>query len=158
MFCEKKVLLEISQNSLESICARVSFLIKLQASACNFIKNQSLAEVFSCELCEISKNTVFTEHFRTTNSTNSDTCFEFRKKCEESAIRSINKADVRLDRKERTCLKVLLQLLMVIFCHINCSCRFSQKKQPCFVVVIFLWNVFDPFQPNVPLRKKAVFP
>ena len=30
-------------------------------------------------------------------------------KCEESAIRSINKADVRFERKERTCLKVLLQ-------------------------------------------------
>ena len=28
----------------------------------NFIKNENLAEVFSCELCEISKNTFFTEH------------------------------------------------------------------------------------------------
>ena len=35
MFC-KKVLLKISQNSQENICARVSFLIKLQAY--NFIK------------------------------------------------------------------------------------------------------------------------
>ena len=30
----KKVLLEISQNSEENTCARVSFLIKLQAIAC----------------------------------------------------------------------------------------------------------------------------
>ena len=29
-FCNKKVFLEISQNSQENICARVSFLIKLQ--------------------------------------------------------------------------------------------------------------------------------
>ena len=34
-----------------------SLLIKLQASACNFIKNETMAQVFSCELCEISKNT-----------------------------------------------------------------------------------------------------
>ena len=29
---------------------------------CNFIKKETLAEVFSCEFCEISKNTSFTEH------------------------------------------------------------------------------------------------
>ena len=40
----------------------VSFLIKLQPMACNFIKKKTLAQVFSCEICEISKNTFFTEH------------------------------------------------------------------------------------------------
>ena len=30
--------------------------------ACNFIKRHILAEVISCESCEISKNTFFTEH------------------------------------------------------------------------------------------------
>ena len=49
----KKVLLEISQNSQENTCARISFLIKLQA------KKEILAQVFSCEFCEISKNTFF---------------------------------------------------------------------------------------------------
>ena len=43
--------LKISQNSQENTCARVSFLIKLQASAC--------AQVFSCEFCGISKNIFF---------------------------------------------------------------------------------------------------
>ena len=33
VFCKKNMLLEISQNSQENTCARVSFLIKLQASA-----------------------------------------------------------------------------------------------------------------------------
>ena len=37
--------------------AKVSFLIKLHASACNFIKKETLAQVLSCEFCEISKNT-----------------------------------------------------------------------------------------------------
>ena len=36
--------------------------------ACNFIKKEILAQVFSCEFCEISKNTVFTEHLWTTAS------------------------------------------------------------------------------------------
>ena len=28
----------------------------------NFIKKETLAQVFSCEICVISKNTFFTEH------------------------------------------------------------------------------------------------
>ena len=43
----KKVFLEILQNSHESACVRVSFLIKLQV--CNFIKKETLSQVFSCE-------------------------------------------------------------------------------------------------------------
>ena len=38
--------LEISQNSQENTCAQ----------ACNFIKKETLEQVFSCEFCEISKN------------------------------------------------------------------------------------------------------
>ena len=52
-----EVLLEISQNSPENTCARASFLMKLQVQACNFNKKENLAQVFSCEFCEISKNT-----------------------------------------------------------------------------------------------------
>ena len=58
-WCVKKVFLEISQKSQENTCLRVSFLIKLQAKAYNFIKNETLAQVFSCEFCEISKKTFF---------------------------------------------------------------------------------------------------
>ena len=49
----KKVFLEISQISQENTCARVSFLIKPR----NFVKKGTLAQVLSCEFCEISKNT-----------------------------------------------------------------------------------------------------
>ena len=56
------MLLEISQNSQENTCARVSFLITLQTS------------VFSCEFCQVSKSTFFTEHLQTTAS--SGTYFE----------------------------------------------------------------------------------
>ena len=44
--------LEISQNSQENTCAKISFLT-------NFIKKETLAEVFSCEFCEISMNTLY---------------------------------------------------------------------------------------------------
>ena len=54
----KKVLLEILQNSQENTCDTVSFLIKSQAEACNFIEKETLAQVFSCEFCEIYKNTI----------------------------------------------------------------------------------------------------
>ena len=63
VFCKKGVLIEISQNSPENTCARASFLIKLQTKAYNFIKKETLAQVFSCKFCEISKNTFFKEHF-----------------------------------------------------------------------------------------------
>ena len=54
--------LEISQNSQENNCTRVSILIKLQVSDLKLIKKETLTKVFSCEFYEISKNTFFTEH------------------------------------------------------------------------------------------------
>ena len=77
----KNVFLEISQSSQENTCAFKAFVkhhkdapqrsvkIKIQlkfisiqlsemhGKACNFVKKETLAQVFSCELCEISKNT-----------------------------------------------------------------------------------------------------
>ena len=38
------------------------------ASACNFIKKETLAQVLSCEFCETSKNIFLTEHFLGTAS------------------------------------------------------------------------------------------
>ena len=48
----KKVLLEILQNLLENTCARC-----YRPQACNFIKKETLAQVLSCEFCEISNST-----------------------------------------------------------------------------------------------------
>ena len=53
--------LKISQNSWKNICARVSFLIKLQASVYNFIK-RPWHSALSCEHCEIFRITILTEH------------------------------------------------------------------------------------------------
>ena len=65
----KKVFLEILQNPQENTCARFSFLIKLLAPPATLLKKR-LAHVFSCEFCEISKNTFFTGHIWTTASIN----------------------------------------------------------------------------------------
>ena len=52
--------LKISQNSQENTCVRVPFLVKLQAEdeAYNFIKKETLTQVFSCEFWEIFKNII----------------------------------------------------------------------------------------------------
>ena len=65
----KKGVLEISQNSRENTCARVSFLINCRLHACNFIKKGSLAQGFSSEFCEISRNTF---SYRTPQMTSSE--------------------------------------------------------------------------------------
>ena len=76
----KKVFLEISLNSKENTGARVTFLTKLQVLDPSFFFNkvaglrpaillkETLAQVFPCEFCEISKNIFLIEHLRTTAS------------------------------------------------------------------------------------------
>ena len=44
--------LKISQNSQENTCARASFLLKLQALSSNFIKKETLAQLFPFEFCK----------------------------------------------------------------------------------------------------------
>ena len=68
----KKVLLEIlllKKFTGKHLCQNL-FFNKVAGAACNFIKKESLAQVFSCEFCEISKNTFLTEHFWATASFN----------------------------------------------------------------------------------------
>ena len=64
----RKRVLRNFKNLQENTCARVSFLIKFHASVWNFIKKETLVQVFSCEVSEISMNTFFTEHIRATIS------------------------------------------------------------------------------------------
>ena len=44
------------------------YIVKYVYRACNFIKKETLTQVFSCEFCEIFKKTIFTEHMRTAAS------------------------------------------------------------------------------------------
>ena len=60
--------LDISQNSQENTCVRVSLLIALQTWGLQRYQKESLAKVLSCEFCKIFMNTFFTEHLRATAS------------------------------------------------------------------------------------------
>ena len=56
VFCKKNVFFK---------CCRIH---RKTPEACNFIKKETLAQVFSCKFCNIFKNTFFTEQLRTTAS------------------------------------------------------------------------------------------
>ena len=53
----KKVFLKVSQNQQVN-----------RPQARNFIKKETLTQMFSCEFCQIFKNTFFIEHLRTASS------------------------------------------------------------------------------------------
>ena len=64
----KKVFLEISQYLQENTCARVLFFNKVADLRLATVLKKTLAQVFSCDFCEISNNTFFTEHLWITGS------------------------------------------------------------------------------------------
>ena len=57
--CKKVVLGNFAKFTGKHQC-QISFLIKLQAKAkaCNFMKKETLAQLFSCEFWDIFKNTI----------------------------------------------------------------------------------------------------
>ena len=63
VFCKKGVLRNFAKFTGEPLCESL-FFNKVAGGSCNFIKKETLAQVFSCEFCEISKNTFFIEHLR----------------------------------------------------------------------------------------------
>ena len=58
-----EVFLEISQNSHENTCVRVSFLIKLEDSALQLYLKKTVTRLFSCEACNfIKKGPIYVLH------------------------------------------------------------------------------------------------
>ena len=57
---KKGVLRNFAKFTGKHLCQGLFF--NKVAGVWNFIKKEALAQVFSCEFCEISKNTFFTEH------------------------------------------------------------------------------------------------
>ena len=60
VFCKKSFLRNFAKCTGKHLCQDL-FFNKVAGAACNFIKKETLAQVFSCEFCETSKNTFFTE-------------------------------------------------------------------------------------------------
>ena len=63
---KKGVLKNFAKFTEKHLCQSLYF--NKVAEACNFIKKETLAQVLSCEFCEIFKNTFFTEHLWATAS------------------------------------------------------------------------------------------
>ena len=66
MFYKKSVPRNFTKFTAKHLCQSPFF----NKVAGLFIKKETLAQVFSCEFCEISKSTFFTQHFWTTASVN----------------------------------------------------------------------------------------
>ena len=66
----KGVLRNFTKFMKKYLCQSLFFnkVIGLRTEACNFIKKETLAQVFSDEFCEISMNTLFKEHVWKTTS------------------------------------------------------------------------------------------
>ena len=56
VFCKKGALRNFTKFTGKHLCQGL-FFNEVAALACNFIKKEGLAQVFSCEFCEICKNT-----------------------------------------------------------------------------------------------------
>ena len=61
VFCKNGVLRNFAKFTGKHLCQSL-FFNKVAGGACNFIKKETLAQVFSCEFCEISKTPFFIEH------------------------------------------------------------------------------------------------
>ena len=66
LFCTFLILCSEANICYHIIILLFSFSRKLQASGLQLYWKETSGRVFSCEFCEIYKNILFTEHFRTT--------------------------------------------------------------------------------------------
>ena len=73
---KKGVLRNFAKLTGKHLCQSL-FFNKVAGAACNFIKKETLSQVFSCEFCDISKNTSLTEHLWTTASVFNNTFFVY---------------------------------------------------------------------------------
>ena len=58
VFYKKGVLRNFAKFTGKHLCQSL-FFNKVAGTACNFIKKETLAQVFSCQFCEIFNNTFF---------------------------------------------------------------------------------------------------
>ena len=61
VFCKKGVLRNFASFTGRHLCQSL-FFNKVAGGACNFVKKETLAQMFSCEFCEISKYTFFLQN------------------------------------------------------------------------------------------------
>ena len=67
VFCKKDILRNLVKFTGKHLCQSL-FFYEVAGGARNFIKKETLAQVFSCEFWKYSNNTFFTEHLWATAS------------------------------------------------------------------------------------------
>ena len=68
VFCKKCVLRNFTKFTGKRLCQSLIFNKVARLRPANFSKKETLAQVFSCEFCEISKNNFSVEHLWVTAS------------------------------------------------------------------------------------------
>ena len=68
VFYRKGVLRKVAKFTGKHLRQSLFFTKICRSEACNFIKNETQAQTFSCEFCEIYKFIFFTEHLQATGS------------------------------------------------------------------------------------------
>ena len=62
VFCKKMCFWKFHKIHRKTPVPEAFLKKRLWPQACDFVKKETLLQVFSCEFCEISKNIFFTEH------------------------------------------------------------------------------------------------
>ena len=104
--------------------------------ACNFIKKDTLARVFSCKFCEISKNIFFTEHFWTTASVSDSTSNTRPYFIGEEKLRNVLFLILKTLRTRSSCFAALMMnvsLKEAIWKPLNCSKLASIRYKMCII-------------------------
>ena len=109
----KSVLRNLAKFKEKHQCHSLFFnkVVDLMPEACNFIKKETLAQVFSCEFCEISKSTFFTEHLWTTVFRESST-----------VVLAVNKTKrfslVNQTQKQFIIAIIIIIIIIIIICNL----------------------------------------
>ena len=85
MFYKKVVLINFAKSTSESLFNKVHFLNKFLIKTSDFTKKEIPTRVFSCEFCEIVKNTFFTKYLLVTAS--GIYFYNFNKKQDRSLVK-----------------------------------------------------------------------
>ena len=124
----------MSQNSQENPCATVSF--------CNFIKKKTLAKVFTCEFCKISKPTFSKEHLGMTVSENSSWLLSVNHYCKDFHLR----IDVCKDPGHASGCSCIFPTTIP---NMVCNC-FSLQCNSESVIIVFIGHLSGRFYQTFP--------
>ena len=108
-----------------------------QSQACNLIKKETLAQVFSCEFCEISKNTFF---YKTPPTLRKKNCLT-----ENVSFKEFKQAELLLLKEDQLVFKERKYKLINLFDSLNLiedSAGLLKELRNRILRIIPLWSLF----------------